>query len=326
MIDKLLNFIIKATNIQPKYTPEHCLVVTHTLGGCDKCKEVCPHQAIDINRQVEIDELDCSGCGLCVQACPSQALEPSLSYQTGTPLKCSQVKGKTQSILCLGQLQPTDILHLANRQCKVTLVRNDCANCSIGNENVISALDNVLVKAQTLAESIGVDLATKVLAAENFAPTDLPDKLNRREFLQDNLHNLQAGTAIVLAPLENLAPKDESPLPLEHSKKFRFLKLAELVPEAKVPWPLPRVKDSCILCPVCTNVCPTGAFSREFESSDEGDVSTLKLLPENCNGCNACTLSCPVSVIHLDEVITWEEISSGEQEVSIHTSQSIYKT
>ena len=325
MFDQLLGFVIRATHIQPKYTPEHCLVVTHTLGGCEKCKEVCPHQAIDINKQVEIDELNCSGCGLCVQACPSQALEPSLSYQAGAPLKCSQVKGQVQSILCLGRLQPTDVLRLANRQDKVTLVRNDCANCPVGNENVISALDKVLSKAQALAKSIGLNLATEVLIANSFAATDLPDKLSRREFLQDSLHNLQAGTANALAPLESLAPKDENPLPLEHNKKFRLLKLAELATETKVPWPLPRVKDGCILCPICTNVCPTDAFSRMFENSYKGNVSTLKLLPENCNGCNACTLSCPVSVIYLDEIVTWEEISGGEQEVSIHMSQSVYK-
>ncbi len=320
MFDQLLSFITKTTSIQPKYTPEHCLVVTHAIGGCEKCKKACPHEVIEIKRQVEIDELDCSGCGLCVQACPSQALEPSISYQTGTPLKCSQVKGNSQSIQCLGRLQPTDILRLAGKQRKVNLVRNDCCNCPIGNENVISAVENILAEARTLAEIVGLNITANILIKEKFAATDLPDKLSRREFLRGNLHNFQAGAADVLAPLEHLVPEDESTLPLEHNKKFKVLKLAELAPEAEVAWPLPRVKEGCILCPVCTNVCPTSAFSREFENenSTEGNVSVLKLLPEQCNGCNACTVSCPVNVIYLDEIVTWEEISGGLQEVYHH--------
>ncbi len=312
MLEQLLNLISKATSISPKYTPEHCLVVTHAIGGCDKCQKVCPHEAISIKRQVEIGELDCTGCGLCVQACPSQALEPSISYQRGAPLKCSQVKGNSQSIQCLGRLQATDILRLAGKQNKATLVRNDCANCPIGSSVIINALDTILAEAQALSELIGFSLATTVLVKEKFDATDLPDKLNRRDFLRGSFQGLQAGTADILAPLENLVPEDENPLPLEHTRKLKLLELAELVPEAEVAWALPRVKEGCIMCPVCTNVCPTNAFNRKFESDKDG---TLQLVPELCNGCNACTLSCPVGVITLDEVVRWSEISSGMQEV-----------
>ena len=68
------------------------------------------------------------------------------------------------------------------------------------------------------------------------------------------------------------------------------------------------------MCPVCTNVCPTGAFHRELEPVQVGG-GVLKLEPERCNGCNACVTSCPVKVISLDEEVTWAELSSGTQEV-----------
>ena len=68
------------------------------------------------------------------------------------------------------------------------------------------------------------------------------------------------------------------------------------------------------MCPVCTNVCPTGAFRRELEPVQVGGGGVLKLEPERCNGCNACVTSCPVRVISLGEV-TWGELSGGAQEV-----------
>ena len=132
MFDKLLNYISKATSVQPQYTAEHCLVVTRAVGGCKVCADTCPHNAITIKRHVEIDDIDCTGCGLCVQACPSQALESSVSYQPGAPLKCSQVKGSAQSVQCLSRLQPSDVLRLASKRNKVTLVRNECEGCKVG--------------------------------------------------------------------------------------------------------------------------------------------------------------------------------------------------
>ena len=126
MFDKLLNFIVKASSLEPVYTPEHCLVVTKKVGGCTVCRDTCPHNAITINKRVEIDDIDCTGCGLCVQACPSQALESKVSYQPGAPVKCSQVKGSAQTVQCLTRLQPSDLLRLASTRGKVTLARGDC--------------------------------------------------------------------------------------------------------------------------------------------------------------------------------------------------------
>lgn len=69
------------------------------------------------------------------------------------------------------------------------------------------------------------------------------------------------------------------------------------------------------MCPVCTNVCPTKAFRREFDPPSEGGGAALLLAPERCNGCNACVLSCPVKVITLDDQVSWSELCGGEQVV-----------
>ena len=317
VFDKLLNLIVRATNIQPKYTPEHCLVVTRTVGGCSVCKDVCPHDAIRIGRQVEIDDVDCTGCGICVQACPSQALTASASYQPGAPVKCSQVKGSAQSVQCLTRLQPSDMLRLASRKDKVTLVRSECEGCKIGSGEVPARIEVVLASAAALAEVRGRTLTHEVLQETRYDTTDNPDALSRRELLRGGVRSSQRLSADLLAPLEFFSDSEveEKGLPLELERHFLTLKAAQPEADAPVPWTLPRVHDGCIMCPVCTNVCPTGAFHRELTPVKEGGGGVLTLEPERCNACNACVTSCPVRVITLDTEITWGELSGGTQEV-----------
>ncbi len=317
MFNRLLNLIVKATNIQPTYTPEHCLVVTKTVGGCSVCRDVCPHEAITIGRQVEIDEIDCTGCGLCVQACPSQALFSSASFQPGAPVKCSQVKGSAQSVQCLTRLQPTDVLRLASRKDKVTLVRNECAECKIGGVGVPEAVAKLVEEAAALAAVRGRTLSTEVVQETRFDATDNPDAMSRRELLRGGVRSTQKFSADLLAPLEAFSETEaeQKGVPIEHERQLLTIRAADPEPEAQVPWTLPRVHDGCIMCPVCTNVCPTDAFERELTPVKEGGGGVLKLHPERCNGCNACVVSCPVKVITLDEEVTWGELSGGTQEV-----------
>jgi ferredoxin len=317
MLDKLFNFIIKATNLQPTYTPEHCLVVKRAVGGCTVCEDVCPHQAITITRQVAIDEIDCTGCGLCVEACPSQALATGVAYNPGAPLKCSQVSGSAQSVQCLARLQPSDLVRLADRQGAVTLVRNDCARCKIGAAAVPEALERIAQAAQALAALQGVTLTVTVQQAEKYDATDNPKALSRRELLRGGWRGVQHTASDLVAPLEQLGPPPpkESSLPAELRKQYRLISAAAPQPTDLVPWRLPRIAEGCIMCPVCTNVCPTKAFRREFDPPSEGGGAALLLAPERCNGCNACVSSCPVKVITLDAQVSWAELSGGEQVV-----------
>ena len=316
MFDKLLNLLFQATTVQPKYNAEHCLVVTKAVGGCKVCADTCPHNAITIKRQVEIDDIDCTGCGLCVQACPSQALESSVTYQPGAPLKCSQVSGSAQTVQCLARLQPSDILRLASKKDKVTLVRNECEGCKIGAAAVKESVADLIVEAKTLAALRGRELEAHILVTESYDTTDNPDPVSRRDLLRGGWRGAQRSAADVLAPLEvlNAAEEAEKGLPTELKKSYGLIAATQPEPDTSVPWVLPRVAEGCIMCPVCTNVCPTGAFHRELEPVQVGG-GVLKLEPERCNGCNACVTSCPVRVISLEDEVTWTELSGGTQEV-----------
>ena len=317
MFDRLLNLIVKATNIAPTYTPEHCLVVTRSVGGCSICKDACPHQAITIGRQVEIDDIDCTGCGICVQACPSQALFSSASFQPGGPLKCSQVRGSSQGIQCLTRLQPSDVLRLASRKDKVTLVHNHCASCKIGSAKVPEAVGETIREAQALAAVKGRTLSVEVRQETSFDAGDRTDAISRRELLRGGLRSGQQFSADLLAPLEAFSETagEEKGIPIELERHLLIIRAAKPEAETKVPWVLPRVDEGCIMCPVCTNVCPTDAFKRELTPVKDGGGGVLRLEPDRCNGCNACVTSCPVKVIALDSEVTWGELSGGVQEV-----------
>jgi len=308
-MDDLFKFLFKATSVAPSYTADHCLAVKQSVSACSACRDVCPHQAISISREVEIDEIDCSGCGLCVQSCPSQALAANIRYRPAPNLTCSKVSGGDQTIHCLGRLSPSDILALAGRQESVTLVHADCADCSIGSPDIPMRLETTCDKARALSQLQKRKLSIQLLEVAHYRRSAAPERLSRRELLRGGWRGVQRTTAEALAPLDPGDEENDS-LPREMQRQLRLIAVAAPQPATLVPWILPRVADGCILCPVCTNVCPTAAFRRDFEPSDQ-EGAVLLLEPERCMGCEACVKACPVKVITLDDQVCWEELSGG---------------
>ena len=320
-MDDLLRLLFQTANVTPSYSRRRCLAVIQSKSACSRCLDICPHEAITITREVEIDDVDCSGCGLCVQVCPSQALEPSVNYRSGNDVKCSRVAGEAQTVHCLGRLQPSDLLRLAGSRSAVTLARGDCANCPIGTAAVSEALEVIASEARALAAMHGRDLSVELRRTEHFDERGLERKLSRRDLLRGGWRSAQQGAAVALAPLDPGEDDADDSLPAELQRRYRVLELADLAPEAQVPWRLPRVADGCIMCPVCTNVCPTKAFGRDF-GSEERDGAVLELEPHRCLDCDACVRACPVDVITMDDRITWEELSGGKSVAYHRTPES----
>ena len=307
-MDDLLRFLFRAVDVAPAYRADVCLAVKQSLAACSACRDVCPHEAITIRRRVEIDEVDCTGCGLCVRACPSYALEAKGQVRPAPELRCTQVDGDAAAVHCLGRLGASDLIRLAGSASHATLGRGDCSDCPIGTDATVPAVEREIEQAQVLARARGRELTFELHQVERMERSPDPKKLSRRDLFRGGLRTLQDATAEALAPLD--PGDDDSELPTELRRRYRILEGGDFEPETPVPWVLPRVADGCIMCPVCTRVCPTGAFHRNFDPEDK-EGSLLELEPERCMGCDACVQACPVKVIELDESVTWGELSGG---------------
>ena len=312
MWDNLFKFVLRAASVEPNYSKNNCIAYNQSIAACSACKDICPHDAISfkLSKEVIIDDIDCTGCGLCVQACPSQALEARLNYQSGADIRCSQVKGNTQSVQCLARLSHIDLIRLAGSKNKLVLARADCSNCDIGNGEVLDRLEQNQTKAKELANFRAKSLEIKVIETKQYNNTDNPDPISRRDLLRGGWHGIKQGASDALLPLD---PGDEEDNILPKTMVYQKQIIALAKPKAQdlVPWRLPQIADNCILCPVCTNICPSNAFSRDFEPIDK-DGTVLEIKPDHCNGCDACVKACPVSAITMTTQVTWATLSEGK--------------
>ncbi len=312
----LFEMVLKAVEVAPAVEESRCLNAGAGAGSCTACLDVCPHEAVSLSELVKIDAIDCTGCGLCVRACPSQALEFENRIASGAAARCSKVNGSAQSVVCLAQLSPTDMLRLAGPSLELVLAHGACDGCAIGHASVPEVARATADEAARLAAVQGRQL--KVELGERATLDDdrhSRRKVTRRQLFGGGLRETKRLAGEALAPLERLLPAEPDedgrrPVPFELSRRYRAIEIADPEPEALVPWRLPRVDDGCILCPACTRACPTDALSRNF--TVEGGA--LMLDPDRCVGCDACIDACPVKVLSMDDEVSWAELSGGPQE------------
>jgi ferredoxin len=289
LLDNLLSAFLKATDPRPRYTEARCLLYKNSVGGCDRCYQVCPRGAVRLEGwRVELDEALCTGCGLCTGVCPGVALEYPLGgiqealIRGKGQLRCSKAEGKGEEVLCLGRLTPGLLAEAGSRFGKVVLARGACVSCRIGGPSVPEHLERMAEEARRY-HPVEVEVVEGPLPGE---------PVGRRELFQALLGSAKRTAADLVPELPLPAPEEEKGLPPE-------LRLRRLAAERafEVRWPRIRVEEGCTLCPVCTNVCPTGAVRRVRE----GEEYVLYLQVETCTGCGACVESCPPQVIRLEE-------------------------
>ena len=318
MLDDLLNFAFRAADVRPTFTKPRCLAVRQSPAACRRCADVCPHEAVEVRATgVTIDDVDCTGCGLCVQACPTEALEPKVRLAVGRPTKCSRVGGDAQTVHCLGRLRPTDLHQLVRGRSTLILAHGDCADCPIGTPEVLERVEEVVAAADELLELRGVERTIVVERRDELSDEETAERFDRRALLRGGWRSLASGASDALAPLD--PGGEEGEVPRESARTWRALTLADLNAERDVPWPIPQVDHRCILCPICTRVCPTQAFSRTFDDDGGG---ALHLDPARCIGCDACVGACPVRAIEMERRPSWSTVSSGPFEAFRRTTDA----
>ncbi|MFC3835370.1 MULTISPECIES: 4Fe-4S binding protein [Deinococcus] len=311
MLQGVLTRLDESGTPVPRYTAPRCLLERQAVGGCDACHSACPHEAVQLGmlgNSISIDPDRCTGCGLCVQACPTGALEYSLEAplqsvhdqksagDEGASLTCSRSGAGGPSVLCLGRVTPALVAASGAWGTPLQLIHGECATCPVGSPVVPERLLDVVAQAQTLRAPTGQPAQVTVRPATP-ADAERAVRVSRRGAFTALLRVGKQGLAHALpeSPLPFLdwsVPEDRTP----QEWRWRRLALKPAPPEtAAVPWPAPIVDDTCIDCPVCANVCPTEAITRDLQP--DGGVRLLLNLSA-CTGCMGCLRSCPPQAIH----------------------------
>ncbi|WP_425147522.1 4Fe-4S binding protein [Deinococcus sp.] len=310
MLESVFKLLGDYGNVLPRYTGPRCLSERLSVGGCDLCQQACPHVAIIIFQSVTISPDACTGCGLCTQACPSGALEYDVtaplsavreqkSQAKGAKIVCSKAEEGGRSVPCLGRLSASTVMAAGAWDTPLTLVHGDCAACELGGPGVPASVQGVIETAQRLRAPTGRP-AQVTLRPHDPAQESGAERVSRRGVFGAMARGAGrvAAQAIPESPLPFIdwsVPADH--VPAEWRWRVRALRPAP-APDAAIFWPAPVVDDTCIDCPVCENVCPTEALTREVQP-DGGVTLTLSL--ESCTGCQACARSCPPQAIQMQE-------------------------
>jgi ferredoxin len=322
VLDGVFKLLGDYGNPVPRYTGPRCLSERLSVGGCDLCQQACPHGAILIPQSVVIDPSVCTGCGLCVQACPSGALEYDVTAPlnavreqnvlreqkaasvpgkpgAGAKLVCSKSEEGGKTLPCLARVTVSTVMASGAWDVPLTLVHGDCAACSLGGPEVPASVARVIEDANRLRASTS-RAAQVTLRLHDPALAGTGEQVSRRGMFGALARGARtmAAQSIPDSPLPFVdwsEPEDRTPS--EWQWRVRALRPAP-APEAAVYWPAPVVDDTCIDCPVCANVCPTDAISREVQA--DGSV-TLALSLAACTGCDACFRSCPPQAISMQE-------------------------
>lgn len=329
MLGGLFNSFLKLTNPTPRFTPERCLLTRYAVGGCSKCQDVCPHNAIDLSgNTVTISEVNCTGCGLCTQVCPSGALEfdiestmHAIHKQQGaeSTLACSQLSTPHPTLKCLARVTPASLVAAGAWNKEVTLLHGDCAGCPVGGPEVLRHLMDVVDKADQYREATGQPLKLTLQQGQSTTVENKGAIVSRRGIMGSLLGTAKQVVADLI-PEQPLPFVDWSDprerIPTDWIWRKKALKPSP-APDTEVYWVTPQVNDECNFCPVCMNVCPTEAIKREI--TPEGDFRIL-LEVASCTGCGACIPSCPQEAMleqthrpfsTLSEVVVLKEQAQG---------------
>jgi NAD-dependent dihydropyrimidine dehydrogenase PreA subunit len=346
MLKAFLDVALQLSDLRPRYTGERCLLERHAVGGCDRCEQACPHDAVRLSDHVEILADACTGCGLCVQACPSGALEYDLLPVLGmlkdqgvanpsddpvpASLRCAEVPGDGPQVACLARVTPAHLLASAAWGQKLDLIHGQCSTCRIGGPGVPEKVRATRQTASAYRQHLpDARPQARMMSWSDLEPSSLPvltsstappKPVSRRGALNALWGSTKRGLAQAI-PDRPLPGVDAMPEPGRIGDEWLWRRRAlKPRPSDGTPqhWPAPAVNESCTFCQVCETLCPTDAITREAQP--DGTIS-LNLEIAACNGCNACVVSCPVDAMRLETSRVFEDL---ERTVVMRRSQPVH--
>lgn len=331
----------KLCSIGVIYEPHLCSRVRFPRSTCEACVQGCPGGAISWDKTLRINTDKCSDCGICISRCPNgvfwrrrhgdsviaQEISRLLSGNDNRSVvfSCSQSgqNGNNTIILsCIGRLTENLLLApFAFGAIRVEIQWPDCRGCSY--ENHLSHLESVLSFSRHLLALIGKeDSCIHVNKIGTYlGPRSLPDRLSRR----DLFHKFRVEATQTIAALSPEFGNSHQKYPWAQfvgAKRVYLLKLlrafpghtATCVTTENMPLADIAINSSCVGCPVCTTLCPTGALGR-IENNDGVDIY---FRPDICVGCKICQEACLFQAIHTSPTINLLNLVTSLNQRLIH--------
>jgi formate hydrogenlyase subunit 6/NADH:ubiquinone oxidoreductase subunit I len=313
-VDKILNrsFI----NVDSK----GCIRARHKNSKCSRCKDICPADAIELQRTPKVDNYKCIGCGMCDNLCPTGALTLiDFPYKELSAL----IKEKKRIVYgcfindndgnvlapCVGSLNE-GILLTSIRDNPAILNHTRCAKCPY-NEGADIATKKVVV----LNEILSASSRTRIIDITTKKPNDIEriitEEDDRRDFIKQlGVEGLEL--LVRLMPFQRKEPEkrlklDEKTMPSKHALFINRIldygkpEEAHIVSTADIELASIEANESCDGCEMCSTFCPTGAIT--MERYEEEDVAALEFDSKMCVRCDLCIDICPKDALGYEDSI-----------------------
>lgn len=309
---------------------------------CNSCVESCPTSAIAINGRIDINSDDCFDCGICMSTCKTGVFSfadadkrdyltkryPELVQKgSGLPFIICKKKAGDFSFLpdCIGMFSESDLTAAAlELKQDIFVYGGTCAKCSGSNNRII---ENNFSSANKILSLLNVPW--RIRKVQDWENLDLQNilkniqkkeeektSLSRRNFFNHlKARSMNVGATAVLNDNTEDAlitkPGRKKWIPEKRKKLLDLLgKLgvssAEQTEAGSIPFYKLTINDSCTLCNICSDFCPTGALSKYEDGFETGlGFDLLK-----CVRCTDCEKLCPEGAIKREQYISAEDIKN----------------
>ncbi len=306
---------------------ERCLNQSVQNLGCSKCTDVCPENAIQLNRKPEIDRLKCSSCGLCVGSCETSVFVFSKLFNnvffkalSGTNTEETEIQSESHNAvlmcggipqdsspsllanvpICLAVLDEVHFIKLAEKFGHLTLDCSGCSDCRF--EKGLNLIRKRVSESGAWLGSLGISGRVSITTDSGFLvegenkiiPLIREASRSRRDLFRRARNRGVLEVANRFADAEANPEVRETPTP-ERRRALKSLYLAHgenllspVLPE-NLPLHIVSTKETCQLCSECTVRCPGKALLK-MENRVE---AKLFFEPLNCLGCTDCEQFCP---------------------------------
>ncbi|MGE5673688.1 MAG: 4Fe-4S dicluster domain-containing protein [Mycobacterium leprae] len=304
--------------------PALCLNPRQRASDCRACLDACPAAAIRLtDRMPEVDPLSCTGCARCEPACPTGVfraketvnLLPRLGEGAVAALSCMALPdGGATKVSCLAGLSTESIAAAATGRTLLLVMPDHCGECPVGGQAKLAAL-RASAEQQLAAFGLAgqVKLVCGIHAAE--AEASKANQLDRRQFLRYARGGLMAAVMATMAAEKPPAALQDLPGLVPEGRR-QFLTVArrqagewpERSERGSLSFATIELSEGCDGCEACTHSCPSGAL----ELVRNGPADSLRFAPDRCMACGLCVAACPQRALSQREQFSPRAVLMGE--------------